>query len=339
MSELGDTLLFALSATRLWSWSAFKRAFDECRLARAEAFDTPDRLSSFARWRCAALLDSLGHCDFTLEGGSWQLRSGPAIAIRLPAAGLPRAVLCGARSPETLPTLLRHARRFRRSVRVRSSPQHAFRYYAPMRIEFEANDVADMVQFAQDVGIRLAGVPPAWSLALGVGDLSGYVSRLIWSDDPEISWRREDFDPRSGKFGVPRDAPQRLSRYEDPIRGVWKYRLVRGTNSAVVDSAWGRWTALSWASQRIVNYDASKGLLEVRASVPLPRLIARALVLCSGRPPRLALSGADGAPPALTSGDQARWVETYEAVPADIFEVIASKLGQSQEGLTVKEDK
>lgn len=337
MRELGDTLLFALSATRLWSWSAFKKAFDEWMVARAAAVGTPDRLSSFARWRSAGLLDSLGHCDFTSRDGSWQLRSGPAVAARLPAAGLPKAVVCGARSPETLPALLRHAGRFRRSVRVVSSPQHAVRYYAPMRIEIEANDFSDMVQFCQDVGIRIAREPPSWSLALRAGDLRGYLSRLTWSDDPEIGWLRQDFDPRSGKFGVPRNTPQRLSRYQDPIRGLWRYRLLRGTSSAAVDTAWGRWAVLHWASRRVINHDAATGLLSVPAGIPLPRLIARALVLCSGRSPGLAPAGSLEPPPEVASGDQASWVETYSAVPADIFEVIASKLGQSKEVLAVKE--
>ena len=338
MCELGDTLLFAISATRVWSWNAFKRAFDESGLARAEAADTPDRFSSFARWRCAALLDSLGHCDLALEEGQRQLHSSPAIAIRLPSAGLPRAVVCGARSPQTLPTLLRHARRFGRSVRVTSRPQRALRYYAPRRIEIEANDVADMVPFAQDVGIRLAPVPPAWSLALAVGDLRGYVSRLTWSDDPEISWRREDFDSVSGRFDAPCDAPQRLSRYQDPIRGVWRYRLVHENSSAPVDPAWARWIVLHWASQTVIDYNASTGLLSVPVSVPIPRLMARALVLCSGRAPGLARVGTRNASPKIASDDPEGWVETYEAVPSDIFEVISSKLGQSGDGPTMKED-
>ena len=339
MSNLGDSLLYALSAVRVWSWSAFKKAFDEPSLARPSAHNTPDSLSGLARWRCAMLLDSLGHCDFVLRDESWQMLSAPAILVDLPTAGLPRAVLCGSRSPETLPTLLRHARRLRKAVRVVSRPQHAIRYYAPTRIEVEANDHSAMIQFGKEVGLRVAQVPPSWPLALRAGGLSGYLSGLVWSDDPEIGWRRQDFDPDSGGFGAPGDTLRRLSRYQDPIRGLWRYRLVCGASSTAVDPAWGRWAALHWASRHVVKYDPSKGLFSVPASVQIPRLIARALVLCSGRPPGLAKSGACEAPAKEFGAVPASWVETYSVVPAEVAGVITSKLGQSKAGLPGEEKK
>src|SRR5262249_32630815 len=155
---------------------------------------------------------------------------------------------------------------------------------------------------------------PAWHLAVRAGDLAGYLTRLSWSDDPEIHWLREDFDPYTGRFGSPRDTKERLSRYQNPIRGVWSYRLVRGGSSAAVDHSWGRWMALSWASRFVLDYDSSTGLLRVPAKIPLPRLIARALVLCTGRAPGLAQVATD-APSDSARNELTKRVETYDAVP------------------------
>lgn len=331
MLEIGDSILFALTAWKRWSWSAFKSAFDEIRRAQGAAADT-ERFAGFARWHCASLLDALAHCDFTFSGGAGQLVSAPTVLASLPTVGLPRAVLCGGRSPGTIRTLIDQAEAFGGSVRISSVAQQSIRNYAPARIEVESDDIADMARFAEDLGITFARIPPAWSIAVRAGGLDGYLDALAWSDDPEIGWPREDFDPSSLTFGPAGDSSPRLSRYQDPTRGTWMHRLVREGSSARVDSSWGRWIALRWSSRIVLDYDAARGILRAPASAPLPRLVARALALCSGRVPRLARNAEPDAESYAAAGSsRGTWAEAYEGVPSDVYELVASKIGQFSE--------
>lgn len=328
MSETGNALLFALSAWRKWRWQAFKTAFDEIEPKQKQVTRVGASPATFDRWRCASLLDALGHCDFTFSDGSGWLVIAPPVLVALPLPGLSRAVLCGARSPETASALAGYAESFKGAVKVSVSSQQAIRYYAPARVEIEAEDADDMARFAEAAGVAFARVPAAWSIVLLAGGLDGYLARLSWSRDPEIGWQRQDFDPKSIMFGLPGTSDARLSRYQDPIRGTWVYRLVREGESAPVDPSWGRFAVLDWNGKGILNYDPGRGCLRVPATSPLPRLIARALVLCSGRAPELVTDPLWEPGSQRGSGYAPRYVERYEGVPADVYEVVTSKLHQ-----------
>jgi hypothetical protein len=98
--SLGDQVLFVLSARGELTWSEFRAVFD--RLAAPRVMSLLDERAPDARLGLAALLDELGHCDsHRSDYGSSLLVARPLLA-RLPAPGLPRAVLCGSRSPETV---------------------------------------------------------------------------------------------------------------------------------------------------------------------------------------------------------------------------------------------
>ena len=54
------------------------------------------------------MLDALGHCDSIFDSaGEGIVYVGPPTLAALPIPGLPRAVVCGSRSPDTLALLLR----------------------------------------------------------------------------------------------------------------------------------------------------------------------------------------------------------------------------------------
>src|SRR5258708_60524 len=105
MYESGDILLFTLSAWRETSWSAFKKAFDEIYRIRltTEEISDPEPVH-FERARALRTLVGLGHCDVE-SNGSPSIKVGPPVLAALPYPGLPRAVLCGSRSPSTVRTL------------------------------------------------------------------------------------------------------------------------------------------------------------------------------------------------------------------------------------------
>jgi len=144
-----------------------------------------------------------------------------------------------------------------------------------------------------------------------------YVATLEWSDAPELNWRRKDFDPAQLRFGQaspgPAQAALRLRSYEHPSGWTRQDQLWRDGASAVVDRNWGRYAVLAARESSVLHYDRRSGIVSVPRQVPLPKLLARGLALCSGRPP------------AFAAGEGLGYHE-YCDVPASIFDCVARKL-------------
>ena len=86
---------------------------------------------------------------------------------------------------------------------------------------------------------------------------------------------------------------------------------------------WGRFAVLKSAGKQVLVYDETNGDLAVPESVPLPRLLARGLTLCSGVPPM-----PEGGTPSLSSGGKGRRT-VYRGVSPDVLRTVAGKLAQT----------
>jgi hypothetical protein len=326
--DLGDALLYTVSAWRQCPWQAFRRAFDGLyarRLSTSGATEEPD---ANVRLNAARVLDALGHCDVVFCAGTGNVFAAPSALAELPVAGLPRAVLCGSRSPESLDVLRAAARRAARFVQVRASSQTAANPFAPARIEVQAASAAVLRAFAEDVGVLYEDPPPAWSLAGLSGSLQQFLESLNWSRRPDLNWKRTDFDPGQLRFVGRRDpdAALILSRYQDPVRGRWSFWMWRGGEGVEVDDpSWGRYAVLAACGRTVVQYDRVSGQFAVPASVPLPGMLSRAVSLCSGH----ALATA---PPSRAAGGPNVRMQVYRDVPSDVYRVCAEKIGQLPTG-------
>lgn len=324
MFEIGDALLFTLSAWRQCTWQSFRRAFDDLHLRwLSECNSVTEEPGANVRLNAARLLDTLGHCDLLFGAESAAVFTAPSVLAELPMAGLRRSVLCGSRSPESLAMLQHAASRARGSVHVQLVSQVSVSVFAPARIEVHATSDAVMRQIADDVGIIYEAVPPAWSLASLSGSLEGFLGSLNWSKRPDLTWERTDFDPKLFRFEGRRDPGSALilSRYQDPVSRQWVFWMWRGDESAELgDPSWGRYAVLAASGQLALKHDGASGQLAVPASLPLPRLLSRAATLCSGYAPSTAIlpGHADGS----------RRYLVYKSVPLDVYRTCAGKIGQ-----------
>ena len=323
MPDPGDALLFTLSAWKDTNWPAFKKAFDELHVKRLSRMGVESGPARHERSRAAQLLESLGHCDVDFSGDSPRLYAAPSALAALPTAGVPSAILCGARSPDTADTLRRECTRLGRTAKVDVRPQYSRYAYAPARIEVEGESEDALVALAGALGIRYLPEPPAWSMVMLSPSLDDYLDSLTWSSEPEINWPRFDFRPDELRFAPPTDGTRdlRLSRYLDPSRWRTVYRLWRDREGADVDPTWGRYAVLRSAGRRALSYD--NGAVVAPLNVPLPRLMARALTLCSGwvresPPPESEQLRAPVEPDAVR----------YAGVPRDVFTELSARIGQ-----------
>ena len=321
MYDNGDILLFALSAWRQTSWRQFKQCFDEVQRKSATTTDyDPTETATGHRWRALRELNALGHVDLELGPNNIQVHVAPPVLAALPGLGAPRAVLCGARSPNFIEDLRTEAQNA--GVETVIESQLTASPYAPARVELRTEDAASIKTVAVKAGTQYATTPPARLLAHVSISLSEFRRSLMWSNDREINWRCEDFDTEGLQFRAPSETrPQpRLSRYQNPSTTVWHYRLWRGDRSAEVDQDWGRYAVLATTRQRVLRYSPETRMVLVPLGAPLPTLLARAFGLCSGHCPTLAEE--------VHSNPMGRYLG-FNHVPTSIFNKVAAKLDQA----------
>jgi hypothetical protein len=319
-------LLYSVSSWGSAPWSSFKKAFDEIYAARARSagaqLGEPTRHD---RQRAAWLLECLGHCDIVFENRIGRINAAPAVLAALPWLGLPTAVLCGRRSPDTFQELRAACSRHGQRLRARLTRPRIASSCAPSRIEIEGDTPERLSDLAQQLRITYADTPPAWSLMSVAPSLDEYLGKLTWDSVPEINWERWDFDPAHLRFGATRvpDVPLRLSKYVDPVRGLSIYRLWRNGLSAPIDPSWGRFAVLQCLRKSVISQDAHSGVVIVPVTVRLPGIYSRGLALCSGRAPTLQ----PGTPSFSTEAGPG--YDLFHSVPNDVFRLLADKLGQS----------
>ena len=310
-----DALLYAASAERNMSWDAFKRIVD--------ATCIPDsQLATEMRYvRNEAVLtgDSLGHWEAVGTGASRRIIVAPPVLARLPWPGLPRAVLCGARSPDTVGEIAEACdSESRLSLATTAQLHHP---YAPTRVELCGESEEDMIAVSHELAVRYNPNPAAWSLAGASGSVEGYLKALTWEEREDLNWDRREFDPDGLRFGPCADDAEgsrfRLVTYTHPSGWDWRDWLWQNGASADVDRSWGRYCVLASVGRTVLQYNHREGIVTVPRQVPLPKLLARALALSSGQAPRLVPGTGIG-------------LRAYPSVPRSVFEVVAAKLHQDR---------
>ena len=320
MYDNGDILLFALSASCQPSWPEFKRCFDEIhRKVSDSGQGQPGESATVHRWQALHLLSCLGHLDTHYNPSGIRVVIAPPALAALPGRQTARAILCGARAPNTIPKLAQAADAI--GVEIIVSSQSDASPYAPTRVELQAGNSLAIEEAAEVAGLRYLDTPPSRLLAHVSVSLREYRESLAWTIGPELDWRCEDFDVESLRFLPAREtrAQRRLSRYQNPATTIWRYQLWQDGRSAEVNQDWGRYAILSLASQAILKYEPGTRAVLVPYGAPLPVLQARALGLCSGHCP--------GVADLVQSGGSRRHY-AFASVPPSLFNKIAGKVGQ-----------
>lgn len=314
----GDQLLYIISAKQQMSWAEFKSSADT--LLFGQVTGTADW--PFVRHRILRMIDCLGHCDFTFGDHGGTIYAAPPSLIRLPTKASVTAILTGSRSPESFEKLIRRREKHPSLVVDREDQKGRFGTTIPSRICVTGPTETDIARFAEEASLPFEETPPAWKFVHCGADLDSYVGGLIWAEGPELNWRRKDFDPEYCRFrdGSSAGESLRLSRYSDPIRNIFRYRLWKNNTWASAELDWGRYAVLREHGFDVLFYDRKHHIMLIPSTAPLPRLLERALGLCSGFAPLF-----------LSSGKQSSTTRTYDAfkvVPQSVAELICGKVGQ-----------
>lgn len=308
LNHSGDSLLYVLSARKELQWKDFTLAVDGLRTRGIEG-----QSAASLRSRVARALDGLGHIELIRNETELRVAVCKPALVRLPTKS-PRAVLAGARTPESWANLRRLAQEHYVTAHLRPH-RSLIRDLIAQMISFEAQSTDALAALASAANLPFVGEPAAATLAGVAAGLDEISTSWKWRTASDITWRRMEFNPDSGCFSyVPSGNNSRLVRYEDPMRKTFIHWLWSGDTNCEVDPDWAQFWIFKQRSQDVLYYDRIAHELILPKSTHLPKLIARSILLCSGE-----------LPSELESSD----LLAYVGVPQSIAELIAQKLGQN----------
>ncbi|XZO02488.1 MAG: hypothetical protein ACM65L_01455 [Microcoleus sp.] len=327
MSETSEKLLYVISAKKELAWLSFKETFDylyNLETGLREENTDKDGIKN-KRLQAIRALDSLGHCDFYFsdDRSKNKVYAASSVLVRLPCAGFPQAILAGARSPNTIKQLSDACQSAGDRINLEIKEQASELGLIPKRVAVQAEDVRELGAIASSLGIPFIETPSAWSLLHFAASIDDYLATLKWSNDPELNWKRETFQPNSLQFKTieKTDNNIRLARYNHPSHNTKICYFWQDEMSTKIDLDWGRYAVLKALRRNVLIYDKRTFTMAVPARANLPRLLERALTLCSGYAATYVKK--------LPHDPQIQGFKLFSAIPPQIAEMTAAKLGQT----------
>lgn len=348
MSRDSDELLYVISAKKEMPWLSFKQAYNylytlNTTACSEEGDDIKDKRLSTVR-----ALDSLGHCEFDFTDNNRKVYATPPVLIRLPSAGFPQAILAGIRTPNTIDKLRNACQSLGQNIKIEVTEQRSELVLVPKRIAVQAEDVSELQEIASQLAINFIETPSAWSLLNFSASLEDYLTNSQWSNESELNWKRQTFDPNILRF-LPSPSSMggasgmrvpniRLSQYQHPSRNTQIYYLWQEERCTQVERDWGRYAVINAANIKVLIYDQRRFMMAVPVGAKLPKLLERALTLCSGYVPifveklplqKLTSNSSMPKPKEVVNGFNVKSFNLFRDVPPQIAEMTAAKLGQT----------
>lgn len=276
-----NELLFWLSARCSGSWAQFRAAVEELGLdndgeeaAQFEAYPLYQRL----RFN----LQSLGHVEFDAKGCDDGWRVAPPVLALNSHDGHTTGVLCGARLPQLVSCFLANGAPF--NCQIRPFPE------CPDAILVSASDPNQLFGLAQTTGVGCQPDAPV-NLLIRLP----HITDSAWSTPVELPFGR---DWRVHRFVVERRSRRWTdSSVEEAQRtstGLFRFtrfsrpdHFVRSAGRTFrISGQVGKYRILLEKRRNVLRFDRQTRCLTVPAICRLPMLVERALVICSGKPPR-----------------------------------------------------
>lgn len=275
-----NELLLWLSARREGSWQQFRAAVEELHSGDGETgAEDNDEFPLHQQLRLD--LERLAHVEFFARDCEKGWRVAPPTLAGHPVPGGVRGVLCGARSPALRERVLRVAGEL--VCETRDSPG------VPEIIRLVAGDAEALAAVAQQVSLRfqpdaplaiLSHLPPCDPPTRGGNQAEfpvGVNCSIREFDTATLCWKETDrARTHVTSYG--------LFRFQLPFQPRCHFlRWAGGTFS--LSHRVALYVLLKRNRRKLLRYDTTTRAFSLPAKCPPPRLLERALVLCSGLPP------------------------------------------------------
>lgn len=285
-----NELLLWLSARREGSWQQFRAVVEELHSIEDDSESDGSVIpgvGEFPLYQQLRLdIERLGHAEFFAHGCEKGWRVTPPTLAAHPVSGGIRAVLCGARSPALRERALQVGEKVDCKVEVLDSQE------VPQVIRFVAPNLLAARQVATQVGAYfqadapfaiLSHLPPCDPPSRGSEQAEFPVGadwRIRNFDTVNLRWRTTDRNhAQSACTGL----------FEFQLYGSSRYFLRWKNGTFEMPRAVALYVLLR-RRRGLLLYNEQAGTLSLPGSCRPPRLLERALVLCSGFPPSFDLT-------------------------------------------------
>jgi len=318
---MSNELIHTLSSIGQVSFSRYKELFKT--LYRPEFEE--DEAEVDHRNLIIRMLDSLGYFEFDLDSG--KLFMCPPALVMMPTSGLPRLLLTGARTPSLIKKMKAAVKGKKDVVSISRQSQAGGHLDLPDVIFLEAADIDSARDVANRSGVFFSpGEPAGWKMVTSSVSINDIEARLSFVPRQDINWEKRIFDTENLRFTFPKGSTLHdnlLVEYTYPFTHRKMHWLWRGTVASEINRDWGRYLALNHCRKNIVIYDESNHYLGVPLTIPLPRILARAAALCSGKAPYIRRINCKEPSAGCNS-----LFYVYREVPQAVARVIAQKTRQ-----------
>lgn len=294
----GNLLLSFLTLKKTSTTEDFYKAFE---LLHYNKFNESSEDSSFnySRTKRAALnyYDYLGFIDY--ESDEKKIIINPTQLILIPTDKGRKALLVGARDDAFIRKFLLKANDYDLGVEINRQDERNEHLLLPDAITVKAfapaserYGITKLEDFARELQIKFTATelvqPCLQELS---SSLSEYRSGLIASNEvetDEYDWARKVFDIQSLSF-VKQSADsfdKKFSLIEYKLNEyTFLYRLWMDGKCYSVDRNWGKYLILKQSEKQVILYDEKKQKVAIPIELPLPRLLAKSIILLSGIAP------------------------------------------------------
>ena len=339
---MSDNLLIALGSTGEISLNRFDKIFTELCLKDSHE-DISEEFKNIRR-RAIRYLDGMGYCEFDFEKNK-VYPCKPSI-ICLPGGPFKRVVLTGSRSEQIIKDLKDFVEINKQNLDVEFKKQSIFTFSEtngfqpiasfPSSIVIESREPLLLDELARKIRAQIfLDSPASWILANFSISLEEYRKNIKTVISRELDWPRRFFSVDLLQFRRPfRDQkPDGLVEYINDRNNARVYYFWSDGLASNIDKDWGRFHVLATHQKKIVLYDFQSHNLVIPSTTPLPRILFRSLVLCSGQLPIPVKTK-------IKKGDipEGSLVEIYSGVPPEYADIISIKLSQQLVNAKIKID-
>lgn len=316
--------IYALSSLGQVSISKYNHLFKTLYLPEYNSVTDESEINH--KWQVTRILDSLGYFEINFNKG--KVFMCPPALIMMPSHGLPRALLTGARTPFLLKRLKESVRGKKEVARLKRYCQSAKTLSLPDTVIINAADSKPLKDIADELDILLSsGIPGGWQIAKISASVDDIEKRLDFIPRNDINWKSRIFDTERLVFRYSEQGGKHeyaLVEYTDPSTQQKRHWIWNGKRAAEANRDWGRYLVLKKSRRNIIIYDETKEYLGVPITVPLPKIIARAAALCSGKAPFINRIRCKG-----LKINESLLFYIYPGVPDSVANMITNKTGQS----------
>ena len=336
-----NELIFALSAKGKISFSDFNVILEvlyyEKGFAQNDAINWNDVIRDTRRF-----LESLGYCDVDYDDG--KIYACPPALVLLPKNGLPSAILTGTYTPDVLIKLENFAKSHNDVCNfdwLQHPIEKIVSAFIPKTfcITAESTDLIETMAKDADIDIQISSSAANLLLKFSCSSTDiwenlEFTERILPLEPKGCN--KTEFNISELRFSSSNYSFEnfRLAQYRQTNN---RYKLMfwmwNGNEKADVDLNWGRWLLLHKANKNVMVYDYLHRQLLCPSSVPLPRLLARAMTLCSGTIPHqeILFYENDSFKRIIkqNEGGNAFSFDVYDQVSKPMADELRNKLGQS----------